>query len=725
MAIDPAFENVGQQPGMEIWRIENFEVKPWDKEKHGTFYSGDSYVILKTKKVNNKFEWNIHFWLGKNTSQDEAGAAAIKAVELDDSLGGVPVQYREVQEHESTLLCSYFRKGIKYLEGGVASGFKHVDPNAVIKRLFQVKGKRNVKARQVEFSTNSMNKGDVFILDSKPNIYIWVGMNSGRLERMKATTVANSIRDETHGGRAEVIIIDAFNAAEEKNFFAELGSSGPIKDEGEDDAQFERNQQTEVSLWKVTDAKGKLETIKVSDRPIKQEYLDSNDCFILDAGKSGVFAWIGKQSTAREKEVAMKSATEYLKFREYPNWTPIQRVIDGGETPAFKQYFSSWKEAERTYAKNYVGPVAAPTTEKEFDVRSLHRKSRLHAKNFGKAVSFMPDDGSGKIEIWRIENFEMVPVDPNTYGFFFGGDSYVLKYTYLKEKREHYIVYFWQGLESTQDERASSAIWAVKLDDELLGRAIQVRIVQGRETEHFLKIFKGKLIIFTGGKASGFKNLKDHDTYDVDGTRMFHVCGTDDVDTRAIQVAEKASSLNSDDVFVLETPSATYLWFGKEASDVEKDMGRKVVSYVSPDRDPILINEGEEPGEFWDAIGGKGSYASSRNLPESPLLPTRLFQCSNASGRFRVEEVGRFRQQHLDGDDVMILDTLDELFIWVGKKANEDEKKLSFKLAEDYIRTDPTERDHDNTPILLIKQGEEPEAFTKHFKFWSPDFWAK
>ena len=53
------------------------------------------------------------------------------------------------------------------------------------------------------------------------------------------------------------------------------------------------------------------------------------------------------------------------------------------------------------------------------------------------------------------------------------------------------------------------------------GKATQVRVVQGREPRHFIKMFGGKMVVFSGGKASGFKNVHDHDTYDADGTRMF------------------------------------------------------------------------------------------------------------------------------------------------------------------------------------------------------------
>ena len=103
----------------------------------------------------------------------------------------------------------------------------------------------------------------------------------------------------------------------------------------------------------------------------------------------------------------------------------------------------------------------------------------------------------------------------------------------------------------------------LQLDDELSGKATQVRVVQGREPRHFIKMFGGKMVVFSGGKASGFRNVHDHDTYDADGTRMFRVRGTCAEDVRATQVAEVAASLNSEDVFILETPGNTWIWTGE------------------------------------------------------------------------------------------------------------------------------------------------------------------
>ena len=117
--------------------------------------------------------------------------------------------------------------------------------------------------------------------------------------------------------------------------------------------------------------------------------------------------------------------------------------------------------------------------------------------------------------------------------------------------------------ESSQDERSAAALHAVHLDDKYGGAPVQVRVVQGKEPDHFLLVFRGRMVVHSGGRASGFTNRFDSDSYDVDGTRLFHVRGTNEFDTRAVQVEEKASSLNSNDCFVLETPKATYIWYGK------------------------------------------------------------------------------------------------------------------------------------------------------------------
>lgn len=51
---------------------------------------------------------------GDETSQDEKGSVAIFMTQLDDFLGGKPVQFTEFQNNESVTFLGYFKKGIKY-----------------------------------------------------------------------------------------------------------------------------------------------------------------------------------------------------------------------------------------------------------------------------------------------------------------------------------------------------------------------------------------------------------------------------------------------------------------------------------------------------------------------------------------------------------------------------------------------------------------------------------
>lgn len=45
------------------------------------------------------------------------------------------------------------------------SGFRRAPGSGTVQRLYQIKGKRNIRAKEVELAWSSFNKGDCFILD--------------------------------------------------------------------------------------------------------------------------------------------------------------------------------------------------------------------------------------------------------------------------------------------------------------------------------------------------------------------------------------------------------------------------------------------------------------------------------------------------------------------------------------------------------------------------------
>lgn len=139
-----------------------------------------------------------------------------------------------MQGHETEKFLSYFKPCIIPQEGGVASGFKHVEAEEYQTRLFVCKGRHVVHVKevinssylvsrsccvfviciifsfliqQVPFARSSLNHDDIFILDTKSKIYQFNGSNSCIQERAKALEVVQYIKDTYHDGKCEIAAI--------------------------------------------------------------------------------------------------------------------------------------------------------------------------------------------------------------------------------------------------------------------------------------------------------------------------------------------------------------------------------------------------------------------------------------------------------------------------------------------------------------------------------------
>ncbi|XP_076447812.1 gelsolin-like protein 2 isoform X2 [Babylonia areolata] len=330
---EPAWQGAGQEVGLKIWRIEKFEVKDWPEEDYGEFYNGDSYIILNTYKDEETEELNydVHFWIGKNSSQDEYGTAAYKTVELDTLLDDKPIQHREVMGHESSLFKSYFSE-IRTMDGGASSGFRNVPPENYESRLmrFTKDKKGNVIVREICRCRELVTQGDVFILDKGLTLYQFNGAESEAMERAKAMTFIGKIKSKR--GEATSEVLDGDSTPESHEFYQSLDEE---LDDGNDSD--DEDGDGDKKLFRVNTDTRDYEEVKTGDITIDD--FKSEDVFIFDSGEV-VFVWVGKDASSAEKKNGLPLAHNYLRGSGQC-WRSITVLRQGAKSQDFSSALSA------------------------------------------------------------------------------------------------------------------------------------------------------------------------------------------------------------------------------------------------------------------------------------------------------------------------------------------------------------------------------------------------
>ncbi|MED6169557.1 Villin-3 [Stylosanthes scabra] len=638
--LDPAFQGAGQKAGTEIWRIENFQPVPLPKSEYGKFYMGDSYIILQTTQgKGGTYFHDIHFWIGKDTSQDEAGTAAIKTIELDASLGGRAVQYREIQGHESDKFLSYFKPCIIPLEGGVASGFK--------------------KLEEEEF--------------------------------------------ETHDGKLDT-------ESDSGEFWVLFGGFAPIgkKVVSDDDIIPEA---TPAQLFSIADG-----DVKPVEGELSKSLLENSKCYLLDCGAE-VFVWVGRVTQVEERKAACLAAEDFLTNRKRPKSTRITRVIQGYEPHSFKSNFDSWPSgSSNTGAEDGRGKVAALLKQQGMGVKGMTKSAPVNEE--------IPPllEGGGKLEVWQINGSAKTPLPKEDIGKFYSGDCYIVLYTYhSSERKEDYFLCCWFGKDSIEEDQRMASRLANTMFTSLKGRPVQGRIFEGKEPPQFVALFQ-PMVVLKGGLSSGYKKLVaakglQDETYTAESVALIRISGTAIHNNKAVQVDAVASSLNSAECFVLQSGSTMFTWHGNQSSFEQQQLAAKIAEFLKPGVALKHAKEGTESSAFWFAVGGKQSYTSKKVNNDITREP-HLFSFSFNRGKFQVEEVYNFSQDDLLTEDILILDTHAEVFVWVGHSVDPKEKQNAFEIGQNYIdKAVSMEGLSPRVPLYKVSEGNEPCFFTTYFSW--------
>ncbi|XP_077300756.1 villin like protein quail isoform X2 [Arctopsyche grandis] len=722
--IDPMFRTVPKEnTTFLIWRVENSSIVLLPKSQYGTFYDGDCYIIyassiyghpagpnvIKRDVKNAKMESHIHFWLGAKATPDSTGAAAYKAVELDAHLGGSSVQHREVQGHESARLKSYFKDGIKL--------FKSNGADSKV-RLYRVYGRCPVFSELDDVSWQHFCSSGVFILETPDTIFIWIGRAANTVEKLHGTKIALKTGKATSKGQIErpiVFLNDGYEQTlrnDKKLLFQKylnLQHRHVKTTEEEVNGKEKGESKHSIRLYKCWHTATKYRIEEIKPGPLLQSDLNSNEVYILDNGVHGIWIWVGRKVSLKERAEAIRNARGFVKKKHYPSFTPVIRVPEDNAPLEFKTLFKTWKNSDMQAEANARVAKAATT---RFDAQTLHHATWLSAQ------TQLVDDGTGVIKIWRVTTTGLVEILSSVLGIFFNADCYVVFYTYHHPEGESSIIYYWIGSCSTPELRKIAEKGAREMHTKLDRIPMNVRVIQGKEPAHFLQIFKGRMITFVG-KATDCDSsgmiLRSPSHY------LVRVSGKFTREARGTEVVGDGREKKLDHrgvCYILRSGARCWVWCATNATGDEREVAKQMAS-----TEHVLIMQGKEKADFWDALGNKRTILTADPQRETEdILPARLFYVSMGSPGY-FEEIVSFSQADLSPEYIVVLDAHCCVYVWTGAYSCTAGKDSAINIALKYLRSDPSGRD-DSIPIMVLSQGSETPTFTGFFPTWDRTLWT-
>lgn len=168
-------------------------------------------------------------------------------------------------------------------------------------------------------------------------------------------------------------------------------------------------------------------------------------------------------------------------------------------------------------------------------------------------------------------------------------------------------------------------------------------------------------------------------------------------------VEPSVSSINEGDAYVLVTPDSIYVYLGKYSNVIEQSRANSVANHIQQKSDlgckakriiTIHVQDDvtEDSVRFWKLIGGlderntiaKAGHPEEDELYESHVLNTNMIYDLIDKELVPADCWGTMPKiEMLESNKVFVFDFGSEMYVWSGKNAPIDDKKIALKLAKD------------------------------------------
>ncbi|KAL5977839.1 Villin-3 [Asimina triloba] len=190
-------------------------------------------------------------------------------------------------------------------------------------------------------------------------------------------------------------------------------------------------------------------------------------------------------------------------------------------------------------------------------------------------------------------------------------------------------------------------------------------------------------------------------------------------------VAFARSSLNHDDVFILDTKSKIFQFNGAKSCIQERAKALEVVQFIKDSHhdgqcEVAGVEDGRlmadaDAGEFWALFGGfaplQRKVAVDQDIQTEETPPKLL--CID-KGQAVTIEVDSLTRDLLDSNKCYLLDFGLEVFIWTGRNTPLDERKSANVAAEEFIHSVDRPQAH----LTRVIEGFETVMFRSKFDSW-------